>query len=362
MDRRSFIKKTALGAAGSLVAPYILPSGRLFAATGARKANHVVFCLFSGGVRNLESVLKADGNLMPNMLSGNEAISTDIQSSLSPLPPNPLSTPLQDEATLFKGFKYSLGPTGHFNGHITAITGQSTGTDLSLREHPEFPTVFELYRKHSDPKRSAMNAWWVSHSNNLYPILNYSRYPGYGPDFGANQISPRTLFAYDTANEFSNSMTLSPDHQGVADDLRGFFNGNFNPSGVEAASVWNTPEEADQIQAFIKQMMTEYRSGLHNNPWGIQGGMSGDMRNIFYAEKILQEFEPELLVVNLFDVDVAHSNFTKYCQALRNADWAVGHLWNTIQNTPGLANDTILIIAPEIGRNGTPNSIIDQNG
>ena len=39
-----------LTAGATFTAPYILPSGRLFAASGARKANHVVLCLFAGGV------------------------------------------------------------------------------------------------------------------------------------------------------------------------------------------------------------------------------------------------------------------------------------------------------------------------
>ena len=57
----------------TLAAPYILPSGRLFAATGARKANHVVVCLFAGGVRSLESHLFANGsygNVMPYTFNG----------------------------------------------------------------------------------------------------------------------------------------------------------------------------------------------------------------------------------------------------------------------------------------------------
>jgi len=52
MDRRNFIKRATAATAG-MVLPTILPSGRLFAATGSRKVNHVVFCLFAGGVRSL---------------------------------------------------------------------------------------------------------------------------------------------------------------------------------------------------------------------------------------------------------------------------------------------------------------------
>ena len=45
MKRRSFIKKTAIAGAGIIGMPYILPSGRLFASTGSRLVNHVVFVL-----------------------------------------------------------------------------------------------------------------------------------------------------------------------------------------------------------------------------------------------------------------------------------------------------------------------------
>ncbi|MFZ9846995.1 MAG: twin-arginine translocation signal domain-containing protein, partial [Flavobacteriales bacterium] len=52
MQRRDFIKKAAIATAGAMVLPYILPSGRLFAATDNRKVNHVVLVLFAGGLRN----------------------------------------------------------------------------------------------------------------------------------------------------------------------------------------------------------------------------------------------------------------------------------------------------------------------
>ena len=66
MKRRNFIRNISLGAAATIGVPYLLPTGRLFAATGSKVADHVVFCLFAGGVRNLESVHQDPyGNLMP---------------------------------------------------------------------------------------------------------------------------------------------------------------------------------------------------------------------------------------------------------------------------------------------------------
>jgi len=82
MKRRDFIIRTALASAGVFAAPYILPSGRLFAASGLRRVNHVVFCLYAGGVRNLESVHMNDGNLMTNLFSGGGSISPDIAGAM----------------------------------------------------------------------------------------------------------------------------------------------------------------------------------------------------------------------------------------------------------------------------------------
>src|SRR5262245_45611447 len=117
MKRRDFLKKAGVATAGAFAAPYILPSGRLFAVTGSRLANHVVFCMFAGGVRNLESIDKAEGNLMRAMLNGTEAITPDILPAMQPLPSSPLPQALQNYGTLFKNFKYASGPTGHYNGH-----------------------------------------------------------------------------------------------------------------------------------------------------------------------------------------------------------------------------------------------------
>ncbi len=362
MNRRQFIRKAGMATAGAFAMPYILPGGSLFAPTGFRKANHVVFCLFAGGIRNRESIYKNDGNLMPNILKGNESISSDISGSMSSLGASPLSSPLQNFGTLYREFRYNQGPTGHFNGHTTAVTGKYTDNSLSLLERPSSPTIFELYRKHNSPSMSALNSWWVTHTNNLYPILNYSNGSGYGPGYGANQLSPNDFLSNDTAQIMMNKVAFPNTHKDEQDEMRKFFNNNFGaPAGI-SGGLKNTPEDAARIDSWIDSMIQKGVNGQLQNPWGVPSWMNNDMYNIYFAEEILREFKPELMVVNMFGVDVCHTDFTNYCDALRRADWAVGHLWQTIQNTPGLADDTVLIVAPEIGRNGTPNSIVDANG
>lgn len=362
MKRRSFLKKTTIATAGAFAIPYILPSGRLFAASGNRIANHVVFCLFAGGVRNIESVEKDKGNLMPRILSGNESISPLIAGGMSTLTPMSGSS-LQSQGTLYRNFRYAQGPTGHFNGHTTAMTGHYTLVDLNIKQPPKFPTIFEYYRKHNSPSNSALNAWWIANMLGPYPSLNFSSYPGYGAMYGANFLQPGTIISQAGLSALSNPINLSQAQSNKVTDLQGLFNSNFRkPSSVTQDSVENAPEDVARIQNFIKNMLLQASSGQFNNPYGVGAATNADMYNIFFAEKVIEEFKPELLIVNMQGVDICHFNYTEYCDNLKKADFAVGQLWNRIQNTPGMANDTILIVAPEHGRNMEPNNLVDAFG
>lgn len=361
MRRRSFITKAATATAGAMVLPYILPSGRLFAATGTRIVDHVVFCLFAGGVRNLESMQKVDGNLMPNTLLGSESISSDIASAIPSLGTIG-SQRLQEQGTLFREFRFAQGPTGHFSGHSTALTGVYNLVDINIRTRPQSPTIFEYYRKHTDPSTSALNAWWISNSLGPYPALNFSSHPDYGALYGANFIQPASIINQTSYNVLGNPKAFAASEREKVAQMRAFFDENFaGQVNLADAGVFNPESDAAQIDSFIQTAFAEANSGVYNNPWGT-GFMTGDMMNMFAAEKIMQRFTPELMVVNMQDVDVCHGNFTQYAAALHVADYALAHLWQTIQSTPGMANNTILIAAPEHGRNLQPNTVVDQYG
>lgn len=341
--------------------PYILPSGRLFAATGTRIVDHVVFCLFAGGVRNLESVHKQDGNLMPNTLVGNESISPDIASGITTYPSLGGQT-LQESGTLFKEFRFNQGPTGHFSGHSSVMTGVYNLQDVNIRLRPQSPTIFEYYRKHTDPSASALNAWWVSNALGPYPALNFSTHPNYGAMYGANYIQPASIISNSGYNALGNPKEFTTEQKALVGDMREFFDNNFANQYVEgAAGVTNSEGDAELINAFIKDSFTEAVAGQYNDPWGI-GALSGDQFNVFFAEKVIERFQPELLVVNMQDVDICHTNYTAYANNLVKADYALGHLWQTIQSTPGMANNTILIAVPEHGRNLESNTVVDVYG
>ena len=112
------LKKAGLTAAGSVAFPYILPSGRLFAKTNAELADHVLYVLFAGGVRQQESVLQQylsgsqnvdiGGNIMYNMLNGTPPDkkivygTTPANEPTGSLPiPQLLNTTIQSQGLLF---------------------------------------------------------------------------------------------------------------------------------------------------------------------------------------------------------------------------------------------------------------------
>lgn len=360
MKRRHFLKKAALTASATFAAPYILPGGRLFARTASRRVNHVVFCLFAGGVRNIESVHQNEGNLMPSIFAGADSGNPGLQA----LPPSPWSQELVKEGTLFPEFRYADGPTGHFNGHTVALTGVYTSTGLNLRANPESPTVFEYYLKHNSPQLTAKNAWWVSNALGPYPALNYSSHPAYGPLYGANHITPSSLLNPQIYPAVGNPRQFQFHEEEKIGQVRQFLNDNFGkkPTG-SGAGIVNTAADAQEIDTFIQNLFTQAQQGAYNNPLGVPGNVANnDIFTLQFAEEIITTFQPELLVVNMTDVDACHQNFSAYCNNLRKADYAVAHLWDLIQRTPGMADDTLLIIAPEHGRNFDSNTVRDIYG
>jgi hypothetical protein len=368
LNRRQFIKRTGLAAAGTLVAPYVLPSGRLFATSEPRLVNHVVFVLFAGGLRNQETVhqmylqgqgLASSGNIMPNMLNG--AVPS---SNLLYNPWTPVSGPtLQSQGTLFREMRYASGPTGHYNGHTVAMTGKYTVTGLNLNINPEFPTVFEYYRKHSDPMHSAKKAWWISEGLGPYPSLNYSRHPLYGSVYGANYLNPATVFGPTGLNYFGSASSFEPDDVARFEQMENFLNNNFELSASDLPGVVNTRADKEEIKQFITSVANGSNPVEFPIPPGVgMNELTGDLFNIAAAWKVIDTFKPELTVVNTFNSDICHTDFSSYISTLHRADYGVGWLWNKIQNDPVMANDTIMICMPEHGRNFNGNGLFDSNG
>jgi hypothetical protein len=141
--------------------------------------------------------------------------------------------------------------------------------------------------------------------------------------------------------------------------MKNFLDQSFALTQDQITSISNTDEERTRIKDFIKSVFEKQQAGQLAAP---PVANSGDAKNIMYAAEVLREFKPKMLAVNISGVDSCHSNFTGYLQSLHRADHITGWLWQYIQNNiPEMSGNTIMIVAPECGRNENPNPILDQN-
>ncbi|HAW51864.1 MAG TPA: hypothetical protein DCX54_05975 [Flavobacteriales bacterium] len=366
MKRRKFLKATGAVAAGSLSLPYILPSGRLFAATGSQMAEYVVYVLFAGGVRQQESVLQRylddsqgvpfTGNIMYNMLEGQAPAAKIVYGTgtggQTPIPML-LNETLQKQGTLFK--EVNALSAGHYGGLNNLVQG-SRATTQGLKQKPVNPTIFEYARRHGGYK--ATKVWFLGNGiGNSTPLLNYGIHPDYGANYGANFFAPTVTFNDKLGGKYlSNAKVYHPqDELDPMYQMKFFLDNSFENFGKGLETIGNTDEEKNEIKDFMRQMYQK-GNGFVKPPVTD----NSDAINIGYTCEILSYFKPNLTVVNLTNVDGCHSNFTGYLRSLHRADHAVGFLWDHIQSIPEMAGKTVLIATPECGRNLLPNAIKDQ--
>lgn len=372
MKRREFVKKSAFGA---ISAPYILPSGIISATTTVPMAEHVVFVLFAGGVRQQETVLQQylagsqnediPGNIMYNMLNGDPpedkiayGIDDEANDIIGRFPINPLlSETLESQGTLFPEVRFSRGGAGHYNGLSTGVSGNYYVTQ-GLRNRPAAPTIFEYLRRHAGFK--ATDCWFVGLGiGGSRPLLNYSSHPDYGRRYGGNFIAPSVTFGQPGQNHFMDFKNYHPDQEwNRIQEMQHFLNSNYLAEGLEIPHLYQDPDEEFSIKEFVRTTFDKFRANQITLP---PVNDNGDLKTIGYCVEVLKWFKPKMTIVDLSNTDVCHANFTGYLKNLHRADHGVGFLWREIQRIPEMAGKTALIVMPEHGRDLDPNPILDEN-
>ena len=370
MKRRKFIKNTVIGSAAAFSIPYILPTGRLFAQSGTKLADHVVFVAFAGGLRQQESVLQrylddsqqypSPGNIMYNMFNGappNDKIvygNTQIVQGDTPIP-QILNQTLETQGTLFR--EVNASTVGHYGGVNTLLTGNYMYSQ-GLRMKPSMPTIFEYLRRHTGEK--ATKTWFVGNGiGNSFPLLDYSSHPDYGSQYGANFLAPTITFGDDGEKHLKNAKIYHPEEElDPMYKMKYFLDNVWYSQGRSLPSIGNTEEEKAEIKQFVRDMFDKKDAGTISFP--PSGG--GDNDTIGYACEVIKRFKPTLTVIHLSSVDSCHSNFSSYLRNIHASDHGTAHLWDFIQTqVPEMAGNTAMIVMPEHGRNNEPNGIVDAN-
>jgi len=374
INRRTFLRRTALTAGSLITAPYILPTGTAFAKTGRQVAEHVVVVLVAGGVRQQETVLQRyladsqglniEGNIMSNLLSGDapddKVVFGTTNAGSVPIP-QILTTPLDQQGILLPEMRFSGAATGHYVGLSACVSGHY-GATQGLQQRPLHPTMFEYLRRHAGAK--ATDTWFVGNGlTGSVPLLNHSGHPEYGAKYGANMFIPSVTFGNQGVAHAKGARVFHPDEELPAiEQMRQFLNLRFGESTETDGpldALGNTPEEKIEIKTFIRETFDRLDRGLVPFP---PVADNDDLLTVGFALEVMRYFQPKLTVINMSAADTCHNNFTNYLKAVHRADHGVGFLWNYIQNQlPSMADNTALLVLPEHGRNLIPNNILDVN-
>jgi hypothetical protein len=315
-------KRGFLQVAGLSIANRILPA-HLFAAkeplqNGGRK---VIIVTFGGGVRYSETFAPDGLHNIPRLAE------------------------LRPRGHFFRTCR-NQGVLSHFNSTASILTGNWQRVDDFGQQPPASPTVFEYYRKQTRAK--PLDAWIIA-TNKSFAQMGSGSDRNWGPSYGANVVLPKQLLL-DAIGEVVRHKT----GQGVADRSKLLKHlESVLAEGYEGVG-WTIFKAGRELDRTVRESLTHALVEYMNGP---ELPSSGDELTFFITREIMREFAPRLILVNFWDMDVAHwGSYSLYLQAITRTDRVTGMLWDEIQANPKYKDNTTVLILPELGRDGDQNA------
>ncbi|HVH72999.1 MAG TPA: hypothetical protein VNB49_18070 [Candidatus Dormibacteraeota bacterium] len=290
-------------AAGLSVGSTLIGSGFLSRTGISLKKRKVMVITFGGGARDQETFAPEGQENIPHLMG--ELIP---QSSFFPEVIN-------------------QGILGHYVATASLATGVYETFNNFSAVPPEFPTVFEYFRK--DLKRPAIDTWVVAPSNGFHRI-GESSHRLYGDGLGAGVILPKRLL----------SAALSGD---ARQDFEHLLRDNYE-------TPYYTPElagrefELRQLEKALKLSARDFKDHALTLS-------SPDELSVYITRQLMRQLAPSLLLITMHDIDIAHSGaYSLYVEGIRRTDRLCVELWKTVQSEPEYAGKTTLFILPDFGR------------
>ncbi len=296
-SRRDFLRVTTGATLGSA---FSFAPTRATASPGARKA---IIVTFGGGARDDET-FAPDGQ-------------ENIKHMLSELLPR---------ATFFSQV-VNRGILGHYVATASLATGVYETFNNFAAVPPEYPTVFEYFRK--DLKRPATDAWVVAPSNGFNRI-GESGHRAYGQGLGAGVILPKRLLAA----ALPGGGKTNYDH---------LLRDNYE-SALYSPVVGGNDIEMHQLADILKLSVDDFTAHAKSLA-------SPDELSVYIARQLMRHLAPSLLWITLHDIDVAHSGtFSLYLEGIQRSDRLCAEIWRAIEKDPEYAGKTTMFILPDFGR------------
>jgi hypothetical protein len=320
MRKRDFLKAAGLAIAQRILPPALAPHWAK-AQDLARRNRRVILVTFGGGVRYAETFAPEGLRNIPRLAA------------------------LRGEGHFFRSC-FNQGVLSHFNSTASICTGQWQRVDDFGFEPPASATLFELYRKAM--KAGPLDAWLIA-TNKSFAAMGASKVRGYGPGVGANVVLPKQLLlesVKDIVAKRENGDVA--DREAVLQRLEEVLREGYEGVG------WTIFKGGQKLDREVQAALTRGLSEFINGP---EAPTSGDELTYFIAREVMREFAPRLMLVNFWDMDVAHwGSYSLYLQAVTKTDRLTGMLWDEVQANAKYKDQTVMLIVPELGRDGDVNA------
>ncbi len=295
--RRDFLRSTAGVALGSTL---LHSSWARAAASAARRK--VVVVTFGGGARDQETFAPEGQENIPNLMRE-----------------------LIPQSTFFTQV-VNRGILGHYVATASLATGVYETINNFASLPPQYPTVFEYFRK--DLKRPSSDTWVVAPSNGFNRI-GESSHRSYGSGLGARVILPKHLLTAATS--------------GRTGDYEHLLRDNYE-TPFYAPQLEGNEFQLQQLEMILKLSVDEFKARA-------QTLSSPDELSVYIARQLMRQVAPSLLWITMHDIDIAHAGaYSLYVEGIRRTDRLCSDLWKTIQSEPEYAGKTTLFILPDFGR------------
>lgn len=321
MRKRDFLKAAGLAIAGRILPPALAGWASRAAALGAAEGRRVIIVTFGGGVRYSETFAPEGLRNIPRLAA------------------------LQGDGRFFKTC-VNAGVLSHFNSTASICTGNWQRVDDFGFQAPASATVFESYRKAA--KAGPLDAWVIA-TNKSFAAMGASQDRDLGIPHGANVVLPKQLLL-DAVKDVVRKPT--PGGVAVRENVQQRLETILN-EGYEGVG-WTIFRGGRELDKSVRQTLTRGLAEFINGP---EAPSSGDELTFFITREVMREFAPRLMLVNFWDMDVAHwGSYSLYLQAITRTDRLTGMLWDEVQANPRYKDKTTVLVLPELGRDGDQNT------
>jgi len=233
--------------------------------------------------------------------------------------------------SLFFPYTVNEGVTSHFNTISSILTGAWQHVDDWGGEKPAQPTLFQEFQAQT---HAASDQTWVVTSNKQL-TANISP--------GANVILSKQLMVEAVERIITGQSARGRlEREQILAEMTAVLDTDRERIG------WSVASESAIRDPEIKQTFLSALAAFIHGP---DAPATGDELTFLIAREVLRRIGPALLMVNFSDMEVAHSgSYSLHLGGVSRSDKLCHRTWEFIQSTPGLRDNTTLIVMNEFGR------------